>query len=498
MDPGGVATSAHRALAPMIGRQDILDLAREFQLPPNTVEKDYALGWLLAGISRHPELRESWIFKGGTCLKKCYFETYRFSEDLDFTLREPAHLNEAFLQRVIGEVCAWIYETSGLELPEAARRFEVFENPRGSLSAQARVGYRGPLARTGEPPRIKFDLAHDELLVLEPAWRPVHHPYPDDPEDGIEVLCYAFEEVFAEKLRALTERLRPRDLYDVIHLHRRTDLLPDLPTLRDTLRRKCEFKRVDVPTFAALEVRPERIEIQAEWENMLAHQLPACPPFEQFWSALPAVFDWLTEPAAAPVALPQITAGEDVAEDFEPLPTMVSAWNYVAPLEAIRFAGSNRLLVDLGYGGRTRLIEPYSLRRTRAGDVVLYAVKQADGEVRSYRVDRIESATVTRQPFEPRFDVNLGWIAPAGSGSMTGVPFGRSPFSQNTRQPKRQSPPRTTPVRWPNPAAPKYVYKCAVCGKSFTRSKMDAKLNAHKAPNGFNCYGTLGMYQGRR
>jgi predicted nucleotidyltransferase component of viral defense system len=25
------------------------------------------------------------IFKGGTCLRKCYFPNYRFSEDLDFT-----------------------------------------------------------------------------------------------------------------------------------------------------------------------------------------------------------------------------------------------------------------------------------------------------------------------------------------------------------------------------------------------------------------------------
>jgi Nucleotidyl transferase AbiEii toxin, Type IV TA system len=52
------------------------------------VEKDYVLGWILAGIYGHEELAESWVFKGGTCLKKCYFETYRFSEDLDFTLRE--------------------------------------------------------------------------------------------------------------------------------------------------------------------------------------------------------------------------------------------------------------------------------------------------------------------------------------------------------------------------------------------------------------------------
>ncbi len=40
---------------------------------------------MLAGIYAHPDLRDSWVFKGGTCLKKRFFETYRFSEDLDFT-----------------------------------------------------------------------------------------------------------------------------------------------------------------------------------------------------------------------------------------------------------------------------------------------------------------------------------------------------------------------------------------------------------------------------
>ncbi|MEA1890318.1 MAG: hypothetical protein U9N50_11130 [Pseudomonadota bacterium] len=35
----------------MINRQEIMDLAREFGLAANVVEKDYVLGWLLAGIS---------------------------------------------------------------------------------------------------------------------------------------------------------------------------------------------------------------------------------------------------------------------------------------------------------------------------------------------------------------------------------------------------------------------------------------------------------------
>ena len=43
------------------------------------------------------------VFKGGTCIKKCYFETYRFSEDLDFTLQDAEHLDEAFLAGVFEE-----------------------------------------------------------------------------------------------------------------------------------------------------------------------------------------------------------------------------------------------------------------------------------------------------------------------------------------------------------------------------------------------------------
>jgi predicted nucleotidyltransferase component of viral defense system len=62
----------------MIPKQEILSIAKATGLLPATVEKDYVLSWLLNAISSHPKL-SAWIFKGGTCLKKCYFDTYRFS-----------------------------------------------------------------------------------------------------------------------------------------------------------------------------------------------------------------------------------------------------------------------------------------------------------------------------------------------------------------------------------------------------------------------------------
>ena len=90
----------------MIDRQEIMDFAREMGLDPNVIEKDYVLGWLLAGISNHPALNTDWVFKGGTCLKKCFFETYRFSEDLDFTITNSDHLDQDFLTSKFQRGCA--------------------------------------------------------------------------------------------------------------------------------------------------------------------------------------------------------------------------------------------------------------------------------------------------------------------------------------------------------------------------------------------------------
>lgn len=101
--------------------------------------------------------------------------------------------------------------------------------------------------------------------------------------------------MFAEKTRALAERLRPRDLYDVVHLYRRSDLEPDRDLVVDTLRQKCEFKGIPVPTIATLNAHPELPALRNDWETMLAHQLPALPSFDEFWNELPQVFEWLFE-----------------------------------------------------------------------------------------------------------------------------------------------------------------------------------------------------------
>ena len=52
---------------------------------PLLVEKDILLHFLLYRLSRDKEFKKGYLFKGGSCLVKCYFGYYRFSVDLDFT-----------------------------------------------------------------------------------------------------------------------------------------------------------------------------------------------------------------------------------------------------------------------------------------------------------------------------------------------------------------------------------------------------------------------------
>jgi len=497
-----MASVAAEGLGRVIPRQELLDLAREFGLRPDIVEKDYALGWLLSGFGQHPATRDSWRFKGGTCLKKCYFETYRFSEDLDFTLLDPAQLNEDFLRGLFQEIADWVYERTGMEMPADARLVEVFDNGRGGRSAEGRIGYRGPIARAGDAPRIKLDLTDHERVVLPAVRRPIHHPYSDLLAEGMEVTTYAFEEVFAEKVRALAERLRPRDLYDVIHLHRRTELEPDKESLLHALREKCAFKGIAFPTLDSLRQSPLLDELRAAWQAMLAHQLPQLPPFESFWEELPSVFGWLTEDRRRAL-LPglAVTAAGNLDASWRP-PAMATSWRSFgasAPIEIIRFAAANRLCVELDYRderGRStsRTIEPYSLRRTSAGDLLLVAVKAESGEARSYRVDRIQGAIAMDRTFNPRYAVEF-----ASGGPMVPSPVARHTGAELKRPGPRLRSTRSRPVSKPLPSqpasmGPRHTFRCPVCGKQFRKSTYDASLNPHNGKNGYPCHGTVGSF----
>ncbi len=387
----------------MIEKNEVLKMATELGLRPDTIEKDYVLGWMLGGINWHPAVSR-WAFKGGTSFKKCHFETFRFSEDLDFTLTDPSHLTIEFLTQAFTEIAEQLSEEVGIEFFSDRFTFKVKEKNEGRLSAQGKIHFNGPLRRTQGVASIKLDLTSDEILVLETVRKDVHHPYSNEPDGGIQATCYAFEEVVAEKIRALAQRARPRDLYDVVHFYRNRQMIDNPKLVYGVLEKKCAFKNMAVPTYRSIEQHEKLDELEPQWANMLAHQLSSLPPMESFWAELPAFFEWLTglQPAEKLTPLPEKT-GETV---FQP-GRVSSAFRIEPSLQRIQFAAANRVCVALGYHGKVRTVEPLSFRRSKDGNRLFYGFEREAGHVKAYSLSKIQSVEVTNQPYTAKYPIEI-------------------------------------------------------------------------------------------
>jgi len=452
----------------LISRTALNERVREWGLREDVVEKDYVIGWVLWGIGSDTRLAISWAFKGGTCLKKCYIETYRFSEDLDFTVLPSGPIEPTEVIPILQRVLSQVYDEAGIDF--SVREPVVQIRPDGN-SAEARIYYRGPRGAP-QAASIKLDLTINETVVRPTVLRPISHLYPDQLPSSNVVRCYGFEELFAEKLRAMGERCRPRDLYDIVYLFRQRDLLPHAELIRSVHIEKCRNKGIEVTTLASLEASQYRHEIEVEWDNMLKHQLPALPPFKSFWQELPDLFAWLegTMSLQELPSHPFINAGG--AKWTPPPPSHMLGEDIT--LEPVRFAAANHLCIELGYNNSTRLIEPYSLRQSKDGNLLLYAIKDKTREPRSYRVDRIQSVGYTNIPFNPIYAIEF-----APTGPLTALPTRRYSIFKTLRGTKR--------------SGIVYIIECVYCGKQFRRSKLDTRLRTHKTKDSkWECPGRIG------
>lgn len=447
----------------MIARTAIEERVREWGLSEEVVEKDYVLGWVLWGIGSDTTLNPAWIFKGGTCLKKCFIETYRFSEDLDFTVMPGGPIQANDLAPLLEKTLQRIYDAVGIDFRD--RKPLLKTHPSG-LYTEGRIYYRGP-RNAPMVASVKLDLSASEKIARPSVIRKIVHAFPDQLPAPATVRCYSFEEIFAEKIRAMGERSRPRDLFDIINLFRRSDLRSQPALIREVLGEKCSSKGVTVPTIEFIERSANRGELESEWENMLGHQLPSLPPFMGFWDELKNLFAWLAGTVEDQV-LETLTPSEEPLEAWSPPPT-AAVWGAGVSLESVRFAAANQLCIELGYLNTVRLIEPYSLRRSRVGKLLLCAVKVESRESRTYRVDRIQSVKVSTRPFVPAFRVEFG-----ATGQIY-APYLARPHPQNPF-PARLRPPVFRP-------GPIYVIKCNYCQREFKRRTLGYTLKPHMRGN---------------
>ena len=110
------------------------------RIPEAVIERDYILAWFLSGLAEHP-LRDVLAFKGGTALRRCWIEGYRFSEDMDFTLVTPTILENILAG--LDEIFAAIETASGLHIA-----FDREDRHSHQNSHTFYLNYQGPF-----PPR---------------------------------------------------------------------------------------------------------------------------------------------------------------------------------------------------------------------------------------------------------------------------------------------------------------------------------------------------------
>lgn len=253
----------------MIGRPEIQRLARAGGVDERTQERDYVLAWLLAGMANQDK---GLVFKGGTCLRRCYLPGYRYSEDLDFTLPEPAARVAA--ADAASAWCRFVGEAAGI------RAEAVADDVLGARRAW--VSFTGPLAARRDR-AIKVDLADDEEIVEAVVRRPLLSEYSDLPDRKYDVPAYALTEIWAEKVRALMQRAEPRDAYDLAVL---ADLDRHLAgEALAAFERKARAKGLDPMTVGARLDARERT-LARMWDDRLRDQVLQLPEFESTWRRL--------------------------------------------------------------------------------------------------------------------------------------------------------------------------------------------------------------------
>ncbi|NOY38550.1 MAG: nucleotidyl transferase AbiEii/AbiGii toxin family protein [Chlorobi bacterium] len=257
----------------MIKPGEIQKKARTEGVRDQQIEKDYILSWILQGIAMHKELSKIIAFKGGTVFKKIYFEDYRFSEDLDFTLLSDDITNQQILN-YFNEIFEYIKEEANI--PLEIIDIDDIQGEQDDNGLNFYISYVGPLGGMGTHKRVKVDISRTEELQFKPVLKNAFLPYSD--QDKHQLLSYSLEEILIEKIRSVMQRMQARDFYDIWYLLEEYGL--DIAFLTSEFMAKCDSKNIN-PSDFFVKLEQRIPQYKARWQKSLKDQIHNLPEFEQ-------------------------------------------------------------------------------------------------------------------------------------------------------------------------------------------------------------------------
>jgi predicted nucleotidyltransferase component of viral defense system len=206
-------------------RDQIRRISIETKFSPVLLEKDYHLTRILHKIAgkNMPNL----VFKGGTCLNKCYLGFYRLSEDLDFVYNiDLSSYSKQQVRKILDTIRReWIaildelgFDTSK-ELGKGWKML-ISKETKKIIGLEISTSYSS--LADGSLQKIKLEVSFRKVLINPTTIKSIHHEFVDDlgnpmlPKD-VKIEVIDLSENFAEKIRALLTRrdIAARDIYDI-------------------------------------------------------------------------------------------------------------------------------------------------------------------------------------------------------------------------------------------------------------------------------------------
>jgi len=180
----------------MISEQEISNLANKYKIDRFTILREYLQIVFLRELYYYPESQNIY-FKGGTSIH-LFLGSFRFSEDLDFTSTIQIRHLLGLLTKI----------EKNMQLDIAGIKLNKVNQKNNSLTA--RLNYY--VKEINFPITIKLEFSLREkpltkkITILETDYPVVPYPL---------VVHLFWEEILAEKIRALLTRAKGRDLFDL-------------------------------------------------------------------------------------------------------------------------------------------------------------------------------------------------------------------------------------------------------------------------------------------
>lgn len=160
------------------------------------VEQDLLLSRLICEIAQDPYLGEELIFRGGTCFHKLHLHpARRYSEDLDYVRKTRGGISE------LTQAASAIGERLGFTV-----KTKISMHPKVYFLTEADDGSRL---------RIKIEVNTRELSPADPVELRSYRVESPWWSGAAEVRTFTTRELAATKIRALFERNKGRDLFDM-------------------------------------------------------------------------------------------------------------------------------------------------------------------------------------------------------------------------------------------------------------------------------------------